>query len=96
MLIVRHPEADEELDAAAVRYEELQQGLGDQFLDDFERTLAKVVSDPERWRKIRANNRKTNFRRFPYAIVYSFQAQTVYVKAVMHLRRRPNYWVKRG
>ena len=96
MLIERHPEADEELEAAATYLEKLQTGLGGHFLDDFERTLARIVVDPERWHTIRANNRKLNFRRFPYTIVYSFQAQTIYVKAVMHLHRRPFYWKDRA
>ena len=53
------------------------------------------MAEPERWRKIRGDNRKLNFHRFPYAIVYSVQADALYVKAVMHLRRRPFYWKDR-
>ena len=92
MRVVCHPEADEELEAAALLYEERQSGLGDAFLDEFERTLRRIVAEPERWRKIRGDNRKLNFHRFPYAIVYSLRADAIYVRAVMHLRRRPFYW----
>jgi plasmid stabilization system protein ParE len=92
MLVVSHPEADEELEAAALWYEERQSGLGDDFLDQFESTLRRIVAEPERWRKIRDENRKLNFHRFPYAIVYSVRADAIYIKAVMHLRRRPFYW----
>jgi len=69
MRVVGHPEANEELEAAALWYEERKQGLGDNFLDQFERTLRRIVAEPERWRKIRGDNRKLNFQRFPYAIV---------------------------
>ena len=65
MHVVSHPEADEELEAAALWYEERQPGLGDDFLDEFERTLRRIVAEPERWRKIRGDNRKLNFHRFP-------------------------------
>jgi plasmid stabilization system protein ParE len=92
MHVVSHPEADQELEAAAVWYEERQPGLGDAFIDQFERTLRRIVAEPERWRKIRGDNRKLNFRRFPYAIVYSVRADAIYIKAVMHLHRRPFYW----
>ena len=92
MRVVSHPEADEELEAAALRYEQRQAGLGDAFLDQFERTLRRIVAEPERWRKIRGDNRKLNFRRFPYAIVYSVRPDAIYIKAVMHLHRRPFYW----
>ncbi len=92
MHVVSHPEADEELEAAVLWYEERQPGLGGDFLEHFERTLRRIVAEPERWRKIRGENRKLNFHRFPYAIVYSVQADALFVKAVMHLHRRPLYW----
>jgi len=34
--VVSHPEASEELEAAALWYEKRQPGLSDDFLDDFE------------------------------------------------------------
>ena len=48
MRVVSHPEVDEELEAAALWYEERQPGLGDAFLDQFERTLRRIVAEPER------------------------------------------------
>lgn len=95
MHVVSHPEAEEELKGAALWYEERQPGLGDDFLDEFERALRRIMVDPTRHRKIWGENRKLNFGRFPYAIVYSIGANVIYVKAVMHLRRRPYYWRKR-
>jgi hypothetical protein len=38
------------LEAAAVWYDEQQPGLGDDFLDEFERTLGRIQSNPEVWR----------------------------------------------
>lgn len=95
MLVVSHPEADEELEAAALWYDQRQPGLGNDFLDQFQRTLRRIVAEPEGWRKIRGENRRLNFHRFPYAIVYSVDADVLYVKAVMHLHRRPFYWSRR-
>ena len=95
MRVVSPPEADEELEAAALWYEERHTGLGEAFLDQFEDTLRRILAEPERWRKFRGDNRKLNFRRFPYAIVYSLQSDVLYIKAVMHLHRRPFYWAPR-
>jgi ParE toxin of type II toxin-antitoxin system, parDE len=92
MHVIRHPEVPQELEAAALWYEERRPGLGDDFLEEYQATMARVLADPKRWRKIRRDNRKLNFHRFPYAIVYSVSADTLYVKAVMHLHRRPFYW----
>jgi plasmid stabilization system protein ParE len=95
MRVLSHPEADEELEAAALWYEERQPGLGRDFLDQFEHTLRRIVAEPERWRRTGGENRKLNFHRFPYAIVYSVRADALYIKAVMHLHRRPFYWSQR-
>lgn len=62
MRVVSHPEADQELEAAALWYEDRQPGLGDHFLDEFERTLRRILAEPERWPKIRGENRKLNFK----------------------------------
>lgn len=95
MRVVSHPEADAELEAAALWYEQRQAGLGDDFLNQFDLTLRRVVADPERWRKIWGNHRKLNFPGFPYAIVYHMRADTLHILAVTHLRRRPFYWSRR-
>jgi hypothetical protein len=92
MRVVRHPEVPQELEAAALWYEERQPGLGGDFLEEYQATLHRILKEPERWRKIRGDNRKLNFHCFPYALVYSVQADTLCVKAVMHLHRRPFYW----
>jgi toxin ParE1/3/4 len=96
MRIVSHPEASQELEAAALWYEQREPGLGRDFLDEFERTLRRIEANPERWRKIFGNNRQLSFDRFPYAIVYGVGVDTLYIKAVKHERRRPFYWKDRA
>jgi toxin ParE1/3/4 len=95
MRVVRHPEVPQELEGAVLWYEDRQPGLGGDFLEEYQATLRRILAEPERWRKIQGNNRKLNFHRFPYAIVYSAESDALYIKAVMHLRRRPFYWIHR-
>ena len=95
MRVIRHPEVPQELEAAALWYEERQPGLGGDFLEEYQATLGQILREPERWRRIRGDNRKLNFHRFPYAIVYSICADALCIKAVMHLHRRPFYWSHR-
>ena len=54
-----------------------------------------IEKSPLRWRKIHRENRKRNFDRFPYAIIYSAANSVITVIAVMHLHRRPFYWKAR-
>jgi hypothetical protein len=92
MHFASHPEADLELENAALWYERRQLGLGDNFVDEFEHTLPQILAEPERYRKIQGDNRQLNFDRFPYAVVYSLQQNSIFGVAVMHLHRRPFYW----
>ena len=93
--VVRHPEAYQELEAAALWYERQQPGLGEIFLEEYQATLQRILDDPERWHKIRGDNRKLNLHGFPFAIVYEMKGDTVDLRAVMHLHRRPAYWSHR-
>lgn len=95
MRVPSHPKATEELEEAAWHYETCSPGLGDDFLDEFERTLSLIIGHPDRWRRIRGEVRKLNLHRFPYGIVYEIRAGQVYTLAVMHLHRRPFYWLDR-
>jgi toxin ParE2 len=95
MRVVRHPEVPQELEAAALWYEDRQPGLGQDVLEEYRATINRILVAPERWRKIQGDNRKVNFHRFPYAIVYSVEANALYIKVVMHLHRRPFYWMHR-
>jgi len=64
MYVVIHPEAAQELEAAVRWYEERQPDLGNDFLDESESTLRGILVEPERWSKIRGENRKLNSRSF--------------------------------
>ncbi len=95
MRVVRHPDVSLELEAAALWYEERQAGLGEDFLGEYQATLQRILRAPNRWQKVWGDNRKLNFHRFPYAIVFNIQSEILYIKAVMHLHRRPFYWKSR-
>ena len=95
MHVVSHPEADGELEKAVLWYEERAPGLGHDFLVEFKATLRRILEDPELHRIIRLRDRKLNFHRFPYAIVYTVTGEQLFIKAVMNVHRRPFYWIRR-
>lgn len=93
--LIYHPAAKIELREAAAWYEECQENLGRAFLVEAERTAVELSSAPLRWMRISDEYRRCRLRRFPYAFVYRVELAGVYVVAVMHLHRRPEYWRSR-
>ena len=55
--------------------------------------IDKVHEAPERWPVFNsAGDRHYVMRKFPYAVIYAIQGETVVVFAVGHTRRRPGYY----
>ena len=92
-----HPEAREELIAAALYYESQRSGLGDEFLDEVDVAIAAVLDAPERWPEVEAGIRRYRLDRFPYGLIYRHFRETkvIQIEAVMELHRRPGYWHRR-
>jgi hypothetical protein len=55
-----------------------------------------VVAHPNAGSPLWGDFRRSLVRRFPFAVIYRAKDETVYVVAVAHQRRRPNYWRSRG
>jgi plasmid stabilization system protein ParE len=88
-------EARLELLAAVEHYEREQKGLGRRLWDELAEHLAWIARNPE-VAKLRAGGyRRVNLRVFPYFVAYVNRGDTVWVLAIGHVRRRPEYWIKR-
>jgi toxin ParE1/3/4 len=48
------------------------------------------------WRILKGRFRRYLLQRFPYGIIYAVEGKVIYIAAVMHLKRKPGYWVSRG
>lgn len=94
--LIFDPEARDEMRVAAVFYEDCQTGLGQAFLNATEAAVAEIVGHPLLWRRIRGRFHRYLVHRFPYCVIYTVYGDVViYVAAVMHLKRKPDYWLKR-
>jgi len=87
--------ADEELTVAKDYHDRERQGLGSEFVNAFEKAIERIVAFPEAWGLITGKVRCCVFNRFEYGVVYVVRNETIFVLAVMHLKRRPGYWNKR-
>ena len=88
-VLVFRLEARNELDDAYSWYESQQLGLGDDFLEQVEETLARICQKPEAYPAVYRDVRRSIVRRFSYAIYYRIVSSRVIVTAVFHGRRDP-------
>lgn len=91
-----HPEAEAELLAAIDYYEGCEPGLGYDFALEVHSTIENILSFPTAWAALEDDIRRCQIRRFPYGIIYSLDGDFVFILAVMHLHRAPEYWKDRG
>jgi hypothetical protein len=85
---------------AADWYEQQGEGLGDRFMNEVAQALAAIEANPKRFAQLETLGSRTTFRRalvneFPYVVVYRVFTNDVFVYAVAHAGRRPNYWKNR-
>ncbi len=94
--IVFHPDAEAELDGAVAYYEGQREGIGLDFQAEAEHAIDMIQRNPL-WcpRYKETNYRKCVLRKFPYTIFYMERDDSVWIAAVTHQKRRPDYWEKR-
>jgi plasmid stabilization system protein ParE len=92
MKVEYHPAIAEELRDIVDYYNHCSDGLGVDFLTDFEQQIFRIVSNPERWVFVESDIRRALMRRFPYSIYFRVVSeQTLRVLIVKHQRRHPDY-----
>jgi toxin ParE1/3/4 len=85
-----------ELRHAALFYEDCRESLGREFLDAVESAFDQIRKHPTLWRLLKGRFRRYLVQQFPYAVIYVVEGRTIYVAAIMHLKRKPGYWVSRS
>ena len=89
------PEARLEFEDAERYYNEQLLGLGERFRAEVRLALSRVRAWPLSYPCERGDIRRLILTRFPYKLLYSVEADHIYVIAVAHQHREPNYWVGR-
>ena len=93
-LIVR-PEAEADLAASKLWYEEQHEGLGAKFLVEVDATFRRIESGPLAFGFVRAKLRRALLRRFPFGVFYVLTQEHIVVVAVLHAARDPRLWGRR-
>jgi plasmid stabilization system protein ParE len=95
MKIEFHPEALVEYDEATQYYAQQQPDLDLRFILHVEEALGSIGQNPTRWGFFDENVRRCLMRVFPYRILYRIERERIYIIAVAHTSRDPEYWKHR-
>ncbi len=90
-----HLEAEAELRKAVDCYEQVESGLGLDFAAEVHNAIQRAVSLPRAWPVMEDGIRRSLVKRFPYGVLYVEERDSLYILAIMHLRRLPGYWKHR-
>jgi len=91
--IIVHPDANAELNIAAAFYSaQANKQLGLALISEFEKAASLLLGNPELGTPWVAGTRRFIMRRFPFSIVYRLFPDHLFIIAVAHQKRRPNYW----
>jgi hypothetical protein len=88
-------EARSELVDAVAYYEEQQGGLGKRLWIEVDRHVTLIVQNGELPRLRPGGYRRVNLRIFPYYIAYIIRGAKIWILAIAHVHRTPEYWVER-
>ena len=90
--IIFHPAVALEVKASYHWYQDQLQGLGDDFLTELESAYEAIAELPETWPRLQRDFRRFLLGKFPYSVIYRLKDRAVFVVAVMHNSRKPDYW----
>lgn len=80
----------------AIQYHERErEGLGQELAEEIDRAVRLIAERPMVGSDIGKGERKFTIDRFRYNVIYRVEEKTVFVLAIAHHRRKPNYWRKR-
>ena len=90
-----HPDARREYVGAIKHYKSIEAGLAKRLVDSIEAGLESIVNHPQAWPQLDKPVRKRVVAIFPFTILYVPRGNEIYIVAVMHHSRRPDYWTSR-
>jgi len=91
-----HPRARAELENSALFYDGKFPGLGLEFATEVQAAVAFAHTHPEAGAPVSNGFRRVIVQRFPFSIIYRTKGALIYIVAVAHQRRRPDYWSTRA
>lgn len=79
----------EELNEAALYYEERQVDLGKSLVEEWEKIIISIQKNPEKYEKKYKNFRQGILSRFPYLVMFELEDKDIIIYRFIHARRHP-------
>ena len=95
MTLITLEEADREFAEYVDYYESRELGLGLRFRDEVAGVVDWITRFPELPRLRRGGYRRVNLRVFTHYVAYVIRGDTIWVVAIAHGHRRPEFWIDR-
>ncbi len=92
MEVIFSSKALREVVSAARYYEVNGVGLGDRFFQNLSKTVNDIKEFPLAARVLKNEFRRRLIDHFPYGIIYRVDGSVIFIAAVMHLKKKPDYW----
>lgn len=92
MFVEFHPDAGDEVVEQALFYEIQERGLGRRFIETIDTALALLLLQPQLGYPLEGELRKFVLHKLPFSLVYQIKPGQIWIAAVAHNRRHPDYW----
>ena len=95
MKVIILQQAHKELDDAVNYYEGEQDGLGLRMMEEVDKHVKWILRNPTVPLLREGGYRRVNLKTFPYYIAYMIREDILWILAIAHGHRKPEYWIKR-
>lgn len=90
-----HPGVAIDIKGSFEWYEKELNGLGHSFISELEDAYEAIIHSPNVWANFEYGFKRYLLTRFPFSVIYKVDKERVFIIAVMHNSRNPNYWFDR-
>ena len=89
------PAVEADVEAAFDWYEGEEPELGFGFLEELRAAYQRILDQPFGYQELRSGIRRALTRRFPYAVYFAVEGESIVIVAVLSTARDPAEWQRR-
>ena len=95
MTLIILGEAEQDFAESIAYYESKEPGFGWRFRNEVAEAMERISRDPELARLRPKGYSRVNLHAFPHYIAYIIRGDTIWIVAIAHGYRRPEFWIGR-